>query len=74
MQSASDIFLGWTESKVGRHFYVRQLKDIKLAPLVELYKSGHDDTVRGDLRLGAGARPCPLRRACSVARQERRLR
>ena len=32
MQSASDIFLGWTEGKLGRHFYVRQLKDMKVAP------------------------------------------
>lgn len=37
MQSASDIFLGWTEGKLGRHFYVRQLRDMKLAPLVELF-------------------------------------
>jgi uncharacterized protein (DUF2252 family) len=37
MQSASDIFLGWTEGKLGRHFYVRQLKDMKLAPMVELF-------------------------------------
>jgi uncharacterized protein (DUF2252 family) len=37
MQSASDIFLGWTEGKQGRHFYVRQLRDMKLAPLVELF-------------------------------------
>ena len=37
MQSASDIFLGWTEGKLGRHFYVRQLKDMKLTPLVELF-------------------------------------
>ena len=39
MQSASDIFLGWTEGKLGRHFYVRQLKDMKLAPLVELFSA-----------------------------------
>ncbi|MET0167347.1 MAG: DUF2252 domain-containing protein [Vicinamibacterales bacterium] len=37
MQSASDIFLGWTEGKLGRHFYVRQLKDMKLAPLVDVF-------------------------------------
>ena len=40
MQSASDIFLGWTKGKLGRHFYVRQLKDMKLAPLVELFSPG----------------------------------
>ncbi len=29
MQSASDIFLGWSKSVRGKHFYVRQLKDWK---------------------------------------------
>ncbi len=40
MQSASDIFLGWTEGKMGRQFYVRQLKDMKIKPLVELFTPG----------------------------------
>jgi uncharacterized protein (DUF2252 family) len=31
MQSASDIFLGWTHGRFGRHFYVRQLRDMKLS-------------------------------------------
>jgi len=29
MQSASDIFLGWTQGEQSRHFYVRQLRDMK---------------------------------------------
>jgi uncharacterized protein (DUF2252 family) len=37
MQSASDIFLGWTQGKAGRQFYVRQLRDIKIKPLVEIF-------------------------------------
>jgi uncharacterized protein (DUF2252 family) len=37
MQSASDLFLGWTESLLGRHFYVRQLRDMKIKMLVEVY-------------------------------------
>jgi len=37
MQSASDIFLGWTKGAAGRHFYVRQLRDMKLKPLVETF-------------------------------------
>jgi uncharacterized protein (DUF2252 family) len=37
MQSASDIFLGWTKGKLGRHFYVRQLRDMKVGPLVDLF-------------------------------------
>jgi uncharacterized protein (DUF2252 family) len=39
MQAASDMFLGWTE-QLGRHFYVRQLRDIKIEPLVEIFDSG----------------------------------
>lgn len=37
MQSASDLFLGWTVGQKNRHFYVRQLKDMKIKPLVELF-------------------------------------
>ncbi|MFG2848567.1 DUF2252 domain-containing protein [Kitasatospora sp. NPDC048296] len=29
MQAASDIFLGWTAGPAGRHFYGRQLRDMK---------------------------------------------
>lgn len=35
MQSASDIFLGWTRGRAGRHFYVRQLRDMKMSAPVE---------------------------------------
>jgi hypothetical protein len=35
MQAASGIFLGWTRGPRGRDFYVRQLRDMKLAPDVE---------------------------------------
>ena len=35
MQSASDIFLGWTEGREGRQFYMRQLRDAKMKPMVE---------------------------------------
>ncbi|MFN0051407.1 MAG: DUF2252 domain-containing protein [Planctomycetales bacterium] len=37
MQSASDLFLGWTEGQHGRQFYVRQLKDMKIKPMVEVF-------------------------------------
>lgn len=36
MQAASDLFLGWTKGPFGRHFYVRQLRDMKVAPQFEL--------------------------------------
>jgi len=41
MQSASDVFLGWFKGtgKLGRHFYVRQLRDVKLKPKVEVFNS-----------------------------------
>ena len=37
MQSASDIFLGWSQGRLGRHFYARQLRDMKMKPLVEVF-------------------------------------
>jgi uncharacterized protein (DUF2252 family) len=37
MQSASDVFLGWTESALGRHLYVRQLRDMKIKMPVEVF-------------------------------------
>ncbi|WP_420995273.1 DUF2252 domain-containing protein [Cupriavidus sp. 30B13] len=36
MQAASDAFLGWNDGPFGRHFYLRQLRDMKLSPEVEL--------------------------------------
>lgn len=35
MQAASDIFLGWTRSERGHDFYVRQLRDMKIAVDIE---------------------------------------
>jgi uncharacterized protein (DUF2252 family) len=37
MQPASDLFLGWATGPNGRHFYMRQLRDVKISPLVETY-------------------------------------
>ena len=39
IQSASDIFLGWTKGDKGRDFYIRQLRDMKLSPLVDLFNT-----------------------------------
>ena len=39
MQSASDLFLGWVVGRTGRHFYVRQLNDMKIKVLVELFNA-----------------------------------
>lgn len=35
MQSASDIFLGWTRGKHGRDFFLRQLRDMKMSARIE---------------------------------------
>jgi uncharacterized protein (DUF2252 family) len=39
MQPASDIFLGWTSAPNGRQFYVRQLHDAKIKPLVQTFNA-----------------------------------
>lgn len=35
LQTGGDIFLGWTTGPAGRHFYVRQLRDMKGSAVVE---------------------------------------
>jgi uncharacterized protein (DUF2252 family) len=35
MQSASDIFLGWTRGRNGRDFFIRQLRDMKMSARIE---------------------------------------
>jgi uncharacterized protein (DUF2252 family) len=37
LQSASDLFLGWSTGPSGRHFYVRQLRDMKVSATIETY-------------------------------------
>jgi uncharacterized protein (DUF2252 family) len=40
MQPASDVFLGWTEGvNHGRHYFVRQLRDIKISIRVETFRA-----------------------------------
>ena len=40
MQSASDLFLGWTRGLNGRDLYVRQLRDMKVSPIIEGFDVG----------------------------------
>ena len=40
MQTASDIFLGWTRVKSGRHFYLRQLHDVKISADIDGWDAG----------------------------------
>jgi uncharacterized protein (DUF2252 family) len=46
MQPASDLFLGWVTGPQGRHFYLRQLRDVKLSTLVETFDA-EDLTIYG---------------------------
>ena len=39
MQSASDLLLGWAIDEEGNHFYVRQLRDMKVKPMVEVMRA-----------------------------------
>lgn len=38
MQPASDIFLGWTVDDRGRHYYLRQLRDVKIKFAIESFR------------------------------------
>jgi len=40
MQSASDVFLGWTRGMNGRDFYIRQLRDMKMSAVIEDWDTG----------------------------------
>lgn len=37
MQSATDIFLGWAVGASGHHFYLRQLRDVKISAVIEAW-------------------------------------
>jgi uncharacterized protein (DUF2252 family) len=39
MQPVSDIFLGWMTDPNGRQFYVRQLHDAKIKPMIETFNA-----------------------------------
>ncbi len=63
MQSASDLFLGWAEGESGRQFYVRQLRDMKVKMLVEVFTPSMMRQY-GEVCGWTLARSCPQRRAC----------
>ena len=59
IQSASDIFLGWTEMEDGKHYYIRQLRDtkVKLEPhLWDGYRLSEIAEVMGAVLARAHAR------------------
>ena len=61
MQPSSDVFLGWITAPTGTQFYVRQLRDAKIKPLVETFDAEMLDLRQG-VRLGFGTRPRQGRR------------
>ncbi|RKR38624.1 DUF2252 domain-containing protein [Paraburkholderia sp. BL17N1] len=40
MQSASDVFLGWSRGRNEREFYIRQLRDMKMSVVIETLDTG----------------------------------
>jgi uncharacterized protein (DUF2252 family) len=48
LQAAGDIFLGWATGPSGRHFYFRQLRDMKLSANIELFDN---DLLQGYAKL-----------------------
>jgi uncharacterized protein (DUF2252 family) len=46
MQPASDMFLGWSQGP-KRHFFLRQLRDMKLGPMVETFGRAEMDIYAG---------------------------
>lgn len=40
MQSASDLFLGWARGPTGIDMYFRQLRDMKISPIIESFDAG----------------------------------
>ena len=75
MQAASDIYLGWTKGvDVSRHFYWRQLRDMKGSALRRGDDAGRAHVLRAHLRVDAGAGARPVRRPGRHRRLPRRQR
>ena len=66
MQAASDIFLGWTHGDRGRQFYVRQLRDVKIKPVVEIMKPENLSRYATLCGSALARAPRALRRCCSA--------
>ena len=63
LQSASDVFLGWTCDDQGHDFYFRQLRDMRMKIDVEEMSKAGLVRICGALRMGACPRACPHRRS-----------
>ena len=68
MQAASDIYLGWTKGlDVNRHFYWRQLRDMKGSIVVEALLPLGLTFYATHLRVDPGPRPRPFGRPVAIA-------
>ena len=74
LQAASDILLGWTKGRLGRHVYVRQLHDQKGSAVIEAMTARRPQDLGRAVRLGAGARACSVGRPGIDRRLPRRRR
>ena len=75
MQAASDIFLGWTQGvDVQRHFYWRQLRDMKGSVLVEAMVTAGTHVLCAHLWVDAGPGARPVGRSGRHRRVPRRRR
>jgi len=68
MQSSSDIFLGWTSGRSGRHYYVRQLRNAKIKFETGPLRWIAHDPIRRALRRNSGTRSRTYRRAGNYQR------
>ena len=67
MQAASDIYLGWTKGiDVKRHFYWRQLRDMKGSVVVEDDEPARAHLLRPHLRVDTWHAPTPVRETRSA--------
>ena len=72
MQPASDLFLGWvTAAASGKQFYVRQLRDAKIKPLVETFDAELLLSYAMACGWVLGTRPRRRRRRCRDQRLSR---
>ncbi len=62
MQSASDMFLGWTRGKNGRDYYLRQLRDVKISAIIEDWDFTTLRAYGRALCVGLGAGACTIGR------------
>jgi len=61
MQAAGHMFLGWTTGtgETKRHFYIRQLGDAKIKPVIEIAKPANLKSYAGLCGKGAGTCTSP---------------